>query len=817
MPPAPADLDDDFDRDDTPEPEAGPRPRHTPVDVLALPVLPGAEGATQADYDRPTRWEHCIAPEGPNAARPCPWLSCREHALHVLSGEHPVQRAIVHAERLVRFAGLAPGSEPPADTPAGEAAAEAERVTLQWLGEVPFSCTLDGAEDGATLADIGDTIGVSRERVRQIETLGLIACACASTIPSPVPTGEAHGARAAQSQFKAKMAVRARYHHPDAEKPRSTVDLDAQHPRYDPDAVRATPPLTERMAARKGIRDAIADTRIDDVGPVVAPLSRARTVVRSLGEGDALRGPAPPHLAHLPHPTTIVAPADRAWCPTIRAEVTGRLCVLRHRARQTDLARADDNPNRFTYRECAECPWAATMDAAFGPEANRTPTADPLPGSGDPWTVRVERGRPGAGGFRLPVYDQPPGRGRSRGLGARTPGRPRDTGRIGAIAAPPVTPVATTRRLPRQPDAPDCVVPGCPNTARRATRPDPPTEGMCAVHTVNTQGMVHAYRDRALPGAAVRHYLVTRGTLHGSTAWCREVGILTGPAPRTGRAAPVLPALYDTTGRPLGAEAPTPDLAFLAALRGPVEPAGAAPAPPATTINTTPDPVTPKDNPTMPATATPDTAHDPSAPLQCTARGCTATEYVAARGKAWGGLCHHHGKKARGMAYTYRIDPGPVVQFVRNNGTTDGVTAYLRTAGIIPPAERTTAAVPPKPRARSVAYVPVDASPATTPATPAPDAPEPITPAPVTVTAAPGAALPVEAIITPAGFVSGEVGPVRYTLAVAVDPEALRLLSLGQRMGYARAIAMLEGLSALAALPPGTVTAADLSGPRKPA
>ena len=68
--------------------------------------------------------------------RPCPYLDCRYH--------------LCHEERSARG---------PATT----------RPTMEWY-EMRETCALDVADDGPhTLLEIGDLLGVTRERIRQIE------------------------------------------------------------------------------------------------------------------------------------------------------------------------------------------------------------------------------------------------------------------------------------------------------------------------------------------------------------------------------------------------------------------------------------------------------------------------------------------------------------------------------------------------------------------------------------------------------------------------------------------------------------------------
>jgi hypothetical protein len=102
--------------------------------VVADAKLTDAELAVQ--YPRPTTRSECL-PGGSNAARPCPYVSCRYH-LYL-----NVQR-------------------------------RTGRVTLTFprreVGDIPETCAIDVAERGPqTLQQVGEMLNVSRERVRQIE------------------------------------------------------------------------------------------------------------------------------------------------------------------------------------------------------------------------------------------------------------------------------------------------------------------------------------------------------------------------------------------------------------------------------------------------------------------------------------------------------------------------------------------------------------------------------------------------------------------------------------------------------------------------
>lgn len=89
--------------------------------------------------------------------RPCPWISCRYHLVTLEVGG--AGELIVERRRLLRKM----------------THAEVERATDELADQVaamPTTCALDVIArnpDGATLEQIGEILGVTRERVRQIE------------------------------------------------------------------------------------------------------------------------------------------------------------------------------------------------------------------------------------------------------------------------------------------------------------------------------------------------------------------------------------------------------------------------------------------------------------------------------------------------------------------------------------------------------------------------------------------------------------------------------------------------------------------------
>ncbi len=103
---------------------------------LHLSAVGSTDPTPHQTEPRPVLRSDCLD-GGCNAARPCPWVSCKHHlALDV------TPRGNVHL--LFPFVPL---------------------------GELPETCALDVADRGSqTLAEVGTILGVVRERVRQIET-----------------------------------------------------------------------------------------------------------------------------------------------------------------------------------------------------------------------------------------------------------------------------------------------------------------------------------------------------------------------------------------------------------------------------------------------------------------------------------------------------------------------------------------------------------------------------------------------------------------------------------------------------------------------
>jgi hypothetical protein len=95
----------------------------------------------EVDQRRPTQRSECL-PGGRNEARPCPYVSCKQHLFLDVSERSGAIK--------INF----PGVE---------------------LWEMPATCALDVADrGGVTLEDVGAITNLVRERIRQIEDRGLV-------------------------------------------------------------------------------------------------------------------------------------------------------------------------------------------------------------------------------------------------------------------------------------------------------------------------------------------------------------------------------------------------------------------------------------------------------------------------------------------------------------------------------------------------------------------------------------------------------------------------------------------------------------------
>ena len=99
-----------------------------------------ADGIEHSLHFRPRTRGDCE--DGP---RPCPWVSCRHHLLFDVSGIGSLIPSVVFD------------------------AADEDSIWSA-LDGMRFTCSLDAAKrDGMTLEDVGDILGVTRERTRQVQ------------------------------------------------------------------------------------------------------------------------------------------------------------------------------------------------------------------------------------------------------------------------------------------------------------------------------------------------------------------------------------------------------------------------------------------------------------------------------------------------------------------------------------------------------------------------------------------------------------------------------------------------------------------------
>lgn len=112
--------------------------------------------AVHLDVLQPVTRGDCA--DGP---RPCPWTSCRHHML--------IESELVSRDGLANTPPWAPGLRV-------HPAARRARTLAEALRALPVSCALDFVAehpDGAPLEVIGETLGVTRERARQLEARAL--------------------------------------------------------------------------------------------------------------------------------------------------------------------------------------------------------------------------------------------------------------------------------------------------------------------------------------------------------------------------------------------------------------------------------------------------------------------------------------------------------------------------------------------------------------------------------------------------------------------------------------------------------------------
>ncbi len=93
----------------------------------------------ETEYDRPQTREDCL--NGPHAERPCPFVLCRHH---LYTDVNPKTGSVK-----LNFPDLE-------------------------VWELPETCALDVADRGGlTLEEIGDVLNLTRERIRQLETMAM--------------------------------------------------------------------------------------------------------------------------------------------------------------------------------------------------------------------------------------------------------------------------------------------------------------------------------------------------------------------------------------------------------------------------------------------------------------------------------------------------------------------------------------------------------------------------------------------------------------------------------------------------------------------
>lgn len=115
--------------------------------------------------DRPRTRGECA-----NGPRPCPWVSCRYHLLLEVKPPSVDEYGRSHGGT-IRLPVLGSKLHPGAGPLAVDEFTEAATACLEAMAE---TCTLDVADSGGTiLAEVGELLGVTRERARQLEEKAL--------------------------------------------------------------------------------------------------------------------------------------------------------------------------------------------------------------------------------------------------------------------------------------------------------------------------------------------------------------------------------------------------------------------------------------------------------------------------------------------------------------------------------------------------------------------------------------------------------------------------------------------------------------------
>ena len=120
---------------------------------------------------RPRTRGDCVS--GP---RPCPWVGCKYHlALDLLTDGGLASPLLRHVVCNVRGYWTMAAPRHAHRRATGQQIERWEDELVDRLDSLPYTCALDVAGDlgGVRLQDIADILGVTRERIRQIESVAL--------------------------------------------------------------------------------------------------------------------------------------------------------------------------------------------------------------------------------------------------------------------------------------------------------------------------------------------------------------------------------------------------------------------------------------------------------------------------------------------------------------------------------------------------------------------------------------------------------------------------------------------------------------------